>query len=74
VAIGERLHGSIHFEPGVANTGTIVRLSLKYNPPGGKLRAAIAQLFGEDFETEMCAALHKLKEVMEATQSSPANA
>jgi uncharacterized membrane protein len=65
--------GSIHFDPGVANTGTIVRLSLKYDPPGGKVGAAIGELLGEDFEGEMNAGLKKLKELMETKTAGAAN-
>jgi len=62
--------GSVHFRRAVAKTGTIVRLSLKYNPPGGKLGAKIAELFGEDFEAETAAGLQKLKQILEAHEKS----
>jgi len=62
--------GSVHFRRAVAKTGTIVRLSLKYNPPGGKLGAKIAELFGEEFEAETAAGLQKLKQFMDARAKS----
>ncbi len=62
--------GSVHFQRAVAKTGTIVRLSLKYSPPGGKLGAKIAELFGEDFEGEAARGLQKLKQILEAQAKS----
>jgi uncharacterized membrane protein len=66
--------GSVHFDRAFGDTGTIVRLSLKYNPPGGKVGAKIAQLLGEDFEAETAAGLQKLKQILESKQVGARNA
>ena len=58
--------GSVHFEPAAGGRGTVVRVSLKYNPPGGKLGIGIAKLFGEDPATQITEDLGRLKQVLEA--------
>jgi len=40
--------GSVHFTRSRGNRGTDVKVVLRYDPPAGKLGAAIAKLFGED--------------------------
>ena len=40
--------GSVHFEPGPGGRGTVVRVSLQYDPPGGRTTHALAALFGSD--------------------------
>src|ERR1043165_6848311 len=39
--------GSVRFEP-APDGGTVVRVTLKYDPPGGKLGSFVARLFGEN--------------------------
>jgi uncharacterized membrane protein len=56
--------GSIHFRP-IGNKGTEVTLSMKYNPPAGKVGAHIASLFGEGLEEKLDEDLCRFKEVME---------
>lgn len=56
--------GSVHFReagPG----GTELRLSMKYNPPGGKLAANLAWLMGNSVESEIAADLQRFKHAME---------
>ena len=63
--------GSVHFEPD-AGDFTLVRVILRYDPPAGKLGAAVARLFGEDADTQVADDLRRFKQVMEAGDASPA--
>ncbi|HWS53950.1 MAG TPA: SRPBCC family protein [Pyrinomonadaceae bacterium] len=56
--------GSVRFEPAGAR-GTTVRVSLKYDPPGGALGAAVARLFGENPEQQISEDLRRFKQLME---------
>lgn len=56
--------GSVHFEP-TNGRGTVVRVNLKYDPPAGKLGAAVAKLFGENPEQSIGDDLRRLKQLME---------
>lgn len=56
--------GSVHFEERAR--GTELRVSLKYNPPGGKLGAGIAWLMGDSVEHEIESDLQRFKQMMEA--------
>ncbi len=57
--------GSVHFSP-VRNDGTEVRVILRYDPPAGKLGAAVARLFGEEPSRQVAEDLRRFKQVMEA--------
>jgi uncharacterized membrane protein len=57
--------GSVHFTPAPAGRGTEVRVVLKYNPPAGKLGAAVARLFGEDPKQQIRDDLRHWKQLME---------
>jgi len=59
--------GSVHFEP-TDGGGTKVHLSLKYDPPAGKLGISIAKLLGEDLEDQLVEGLQKLHWVLEGKQ------
>lgn len=60
--------GSVHFTPiGNANS-TEVRVVLSYDPPAGRLGAAIAKLFGEEPSKQVEDDLRRFKQVMEATE------
>jgi uncharacterized membrane protein len=63
--------GSIHFKPLERNRGTEVTLSMKYNPPAGKVGAQIASLFGNGLEAKLDEDLATFKQVME-TGMAPA--
>ena len=41
-------------------------MHLQYSPPGGKVGAAVAKLFGRDAETEIREDLGRLKQVIDA--------
>ena len=42
--------GSVHFERAPGDRGTVVRVQIQYNPPGGRLAAEIAEMFGAGVE------------------------
>lgn len=56
--------GSVRFEP-TAGGGTTVSVTLRYDPPGGALGAAVARLFGENPEQQIEEDLNRFKQVME---------
>jgi uncharacterized membrane protein len=56
--------GSVNFEP--SGRGTIVRVHFQYNPPAGKLGAAVARLFGEEPSVQVSDDLRRFKQIMEA--------
>jgi uncharacterized membrane protein len=67
--------GSIHFKPMSHNGGTEVTLSMKYNPPAGKIGATVAALFGEGLEAKLDDDLRRFKQVMETGMpAAPATA
>jgi len=58
--------GSVHFDEAPDGGGTIVRVSLKYDPPAGKLGALVARIFGENPEQQIDEDLNRFKQLMEA--------
>jgi uncharacterized membrane protein len=56
--------GSVNFEP--SDRGTVVRVHLQYNPPGGKIGAAIAWLAGEEPNIQVREDMRRFKQLMEA--------
>jgi len=59
--------GSVHFTP--AGQGqTEVRVVLSYEPPAGKVGAALAKLLGEEPSQQVDDDLRRLKQVLEATE------
>jgi uncharacterized membrane protein len=67
--------GSVRFEPAdAAGGGTLVRVSLKYDPPGGKLGSLVARLFGENPEQQIEEDLGRFKELMEGGSATSASA
>ncbi len=61
--------GSVHFEPATGGRGTILKVSLKYDPPGGSLGAAVARLFGENPEQQIDEDLRRFKQLMETGET-----
>jgi uncharacterized membrane protein len=57
--------GSVNFDPEPGGRGTRVTVHLQYSPPGGKVGAAIARVFGADAETEIRDDLRRFKELVE---------
>ncbi len=58
--------GSVRFESQGPGRGVGVHVALKYNPPLGKVGAAIATLLGSGVEQEIAEDLHRLKARLEA--------
>lgn len=59
--------GSVHFRPIAAGGRTLVRVVLSYEPPAGRLGAAVAKLFGEEPSQQVREDLRRFKDVMEAS-------
>lgn len=59
--------GSVHFRPIAGGSRTLVRVVLSYEPPAGRLGAAVARLFGEEPSQQVREDLRRFKEVMEAS-------
>jgi uncharacterized membrane protein len=60
--------GSVRFES--AAGGTLVRVTLRYDPPGGAVGAAVARLFGENPEQQIEEDLGRFKQVMETGEAA----
>jgi uncharacterized membrane protein len=63
--------GSVHFRPAADWRGTEVHVELKYDPPAGKVGAALAWLFGKSGGQQVRDDLGRFKEVMETSSRSP---
>lgn len=57
--------GSVDFRRALGDRGTIVRVSLSYQPPGGTLGKWVAKLFGDAPEQQIHDDLRNFKRVME---------
>lgn len=55
--------GSVNFD--VTEHGTRVRVNLQYNPPGGRIGAAVARLFGEEPHQTIREDLRRFKRLLE---------
>jgi len=58
--------GSVNFDE--TEHGTRVRVHLQYSPPGGKLGAAVAWLFGEEPNLQIREDLRRFKALLESSQ------
>jgi uncharacterized membrane protein len=58
--------GTVRFQPAPGNRGTVVRVTMQYDPPAGPLGAAIAKLFGEEPNVQVDGDLRRLKQMLEA--------
>jgi uncharacterized membrane protein len=56
--------GSVQFTP-ASHGGTAVLVELRYQPPGGRLAALVAKLFGEEPDIQVGSDLRRLKQVLE---------
>jgi uncharacterized membrane protein len=61
--------GSVNFEEAGPGRGTHVRVRLQYSPPGGKVGAAVAKLFGRDAATEIREDLQRFKQLVETADT-----
>lgn len=57
--------GSVHFKPFRGGQGTVVRIELQYEPPGGTLGATVAKLLGKDPDTQIATDLRRMKQLLE---------
>ena len=61
--------GSVYFEPDARGRGTIVRVILNYEPPAGRIGAAIAKIFGEEPAQQIEDDLQRFKKIIEMDAS-----
>jgi uncharacterized membrane protein len=57
--------GAVIFRPAPQGQGTEIQVSLKYDPPGGAIGAAIAKLFGEEPAQQIQEDLYRFRQLME---------
>ena len=57
--------GSVQFRRAPGGRGTEISVDLRYDPPGGKLTAALAKLFHEEPGIQVQDDLHRFKQVLE---------
>lgn len=57
--------GSVHFEPAPGERGTLVKVVMNYNAPGGKVSALLAKLFGQEPGQVIEEDLRRLKQILE---------
>jgi uncharacterized membrane protein len=57
--------GSVQFERAPGGRGTLVRVELRYTPPGGVVSATLAKLFGEEPGQQVDYDLRAFKQVLE---------
>jgi uncharacterized membrane protein len=62
--------GSVHFTPARGGSQTEVRVVLSYQPPAGKVGAAVAKLLGEEPSRQVEDDLRRFKQVMESVVST----
>lgn len=58
--------GSVLFKPAYEGRGTAITVTLKYDPPGGGLGAAVAKLLGEEPSIQIQEDLYRFRQLMEA--------
>lgn len=57
--------GSVWFSPAPGGRGTVVRISIMYRPPAGKVGKALGKLLGRDAEEDIGEDLYNLKSLLE---------
>jgi len=57
--------GSVIFEPTGNGRGTIIRLSIHYSPPGGRLTASLARVLRQDPQAQVREDLRRFKQLLE---------
>jgi len=62
--------GSVRFDHSPDGQGTMVRVTLKYDPPAGKIGSLVAKLFGEEPSQQIEEDLQRFKQVMETGEAS----
>jgi uncharacterized membrane protein len=64
--------GYVRFERAPGGRGTVVRVALEYNPPGGKIGAAVSSLLGKRPSVHIEEALRRFKQLMETGEIATA--
>ena len=57
--------GSVRFQPAPGGQGTEVYVEVSYSPPGGRLGAVVAKLFGEEPNQQISDDLRRFKQIVE---------
>jgi uncharacterized membrane protein len=57
--------GSVWFTAVPGGNGTVVRVEMKYVPPGGKAGDLVSKMFGQDADSEIAEDLNRLKTLLE---------
>ena len=57
--------GQVRFEPAPRGRGAVVRVHVQYSPPGGRLGAAVAKLYGEEPNQQVREDLRRFKQLIE---------
>jgi len=57
--------GSVSFLPATGNRGTVVRVEMRYDPPGDAIGVAFAKLFGKAPDQQAAEHLRSFKQIME---------
>lgn len=57
--------GAVEFQKATAGHGTIVKATIHYDPPGGRIGSAVAKLFGEEPSIQAKMDLRRFKAVIE---------
>jgi uncharacterized membrane protein len=69
-----RHSGSVRFEPATGGRGTVVKVEMQYEPPGGAMGAAIAKLFRAEPGQQIAQELRAFKQVMETGEVTKSDA
>jgi len=62
--------GVVRFEKATGGRGTVVKVNLRYHPPGGAAGATVAKLFGEAPEKQIPVDLLRVKQLLETGEIS----
>jgi uncharacterized membrane protein len=57
--------GAVRFLPALTGRGTMVSVTMQYQPPAGRLGVAVAKLFGEEPEQQVREDLRRFKQLLE---------
>lgn len=61
--------GSVWFTPATGGRGTVVKVAMKYSPPGGKVGAIMAKLLGDSAEKQLAEDMFRLKALLETGET-----
>jgi uncharacterized membrane protein len=62
--------GSVHFKSTADGRGTVLKVEINYDAPGGAVSAAIAKLFGEEPGQQVQEDLRRLKQILETGEAA----